>query len=85
VGDPIEGVAYHFEIWHQFSGGFEGPYRAEGQLLDLDSEVLASLVGMDAVLELEDGRYLALRVLPEGQLLAHHQPDDEDPWPQEPD
>ena len=85
AGEPIEGVGYRFEIWHQFSGGFEGPYRVEGEITDLDPEVLASLVGNDNVLELEDGRFLIVRVSPESRLLAHKQPADEDPWPQEPD
>jgi hypothetical protein len=85
VGAPIEGARYHFEVWHQFSGGFEGPYRAEGDIFDLDPEALASLVGVDSVLELEDGRFMTVRVSPDSRMLAHQQPDDRDPWPREPD
>lgn len=84
-GEPIEATEYRFEVWHQFSGGFEGPYRAEGEVSGLKPEEMASLVGVDSVLELEDGRFLLIRVSPEGQLLAHQQPDVQDPWPREPD
>ena len=84
-GERLEGVAYRFKIWHQFSGGFEGPYRAEGELPGLAPDALASLIGQDVVLELEDGRFLVIRVSPDRRLLAHQQPDREDPWPPEPD
>jgi hypothetical protein len=83
--EPIEAVQYRFEVWHQFSGGFEGPYRSEGEIIGLESDVMASLVGVESVLELDDGRFLVIRVSPEGELLAHQQPDARDPWPREPD
>ena len=37
------------------------------------------------ILELDDGRFLVIRVSPEGELLAHQQPDARDPLPREPD
>lgn len=84
-GEPVERVQYRFEVWHQFSGGFEGPYRAEGELEGLEPDQMASLAGVDSVLELEDGRFLLIRVSPAGEMLSHHQPDTQDPWPPEPD
>lgn len=84
-GGLIAGIEYRFEIWHQFSGGFKGPYRAEGQVGGLSAADLASVVGQDLVLQLEDGRFLPARVGPDGSLLSHQRPTETDPWPPEPE
>jgi len=79
-GSRIESLRYSFTVWHQLSQGFHGPYRAEGRLLDPPVEALEQLVARDVLLELEDGRFLPLRVLPFGRFVAHSAPDDANPW-----
>ena len=78
----IESVDYRFEVWHQMVDGFPGPFRAEGELNLPADEVSRHPTGQAAVLVLEDGRFLSLRLSGVGTLLAHEQPSTvEPPWP----
>lgn len=71
----LEGVEYRFEVWHQMVDGFPGPYRSEGSVTVASRSELEPFVGGDAVLELEDGRRLGVRIGPGGALLAHERPE----------
>lgn len=81
-GRTLAGVRYSFEVWHQFAQGFHGPYRAEGRISGPADDNRVDLVGQEVLLELEDGRFLPVRISPDGVLLAHAEPTDSDPWAQ---
>ena len=76
----LDEVRYTFEVWHQFAQGFHGPYRCEGAVAGVSADDLAALVGEDLLLELDDGRFLPLRLAPDATLVAHGQPRAADPW-----
>jgi len=76
---PLEGVDYRFEVWHQMVGGFPGPFRSEGTVKVPAGATLAAFAAGDAVLELDDGRVLPLRLSPDGTLLAHSRPHEPGP------
>ena len=73
-GETLEPVGYRFEVWHQMVDGFPGPFRSEGTL-ELPVATPSRIARGRAVLTLEDGRRLALRLAADGTFLAHVRPE----------
>ena len=82
---PIEmSVDYRFEVWHQMVDGLPGPFRCEGRLACCgdgsgDGELPRAPHEADALLILEDGRFLPLTLGMDGALLSHRRPSTADP------
>ena len=73
-GAQFDAVTYRFEVWHQMVDGFPGPFRSEGSVRVPENATLGSAISQSAVLTLEDGRFLTLRLTGDGGLLAHEEP-----------
>lgn len=67
-------VTYRFEVWHQMVDGFAGPFRSEGTVTLPDAVGATDVLGRTAILVLDDGRYLPMRLAVDGSLLGHGRP-----------